>query len=477
MNILFNKLPLLFIWFVVLGSCQQAKITQEETLALKQNQNLIIILTDDMGYGDISAYGNDQFSTPNIDQLAAQGAKLTDFYVPVPYCAPSRATLLTGRFPLRHGMTNNPAPDSGIDSIGISAEEHTLGEVLQSEGYKTKLVGKWHMGHLPEYFPVKHGFDEYYGILYSNDMRPVQIVENLDTVEYPVDQSLLTKKYTEKALEFIRSNKDKPFFLELAHPMPHKPLAASADFYTPDTPNDLYNDVINELDWSVGQIMETLDQQGLADNTIVIFMSDNGPSWGGSTGGLKGMKGRAWEGGTRVPFIIRASGIPQNTTIATPAWSPDVFPTVLSMMGINKPADVALDGEDATGIFRGEKTSHGPIFTMKGQQVMTIRKNEWKLFLQKPRYEQAIGDNYLESWNFRNPDDSTIIAPPPPEQYDPRTSYPGIMPEDLGELPLLFNVKEDPGETKNRAEENPEIVQDLQKEYETFVESIEQGDL
>ena len=168
--------------------------------------NVVIILADDMGYGDISCYNQNQVQTPNIDRLATEGVRFTDFYVPTPYCAPSRATLLTGRFPLRHGMIQNPAPDAGINDIGINAREVTLGNLFQSAGYQTKCIGKWHLGHKPEYFPVKHGFDEYYGILYSNDMRPVQLIENMDTVEYPVDQRFLTQKYTAKALDFIRRN-------------------------------------------------------------------------------------------------------------------------------------------------------------------------------------------------------------------------------------------------------------------------------
>ena len=191
--------------------------------------NVVIILTDDMGYGDISCYNSSQVKTANIDRLAAEGIRLTDFYVPTPYSAPSRATLLTGRFPLRHGLVQNPAPDAGINDPGISAGEVTMGEIFQSEGYKTKCIGKWHLGHKPEFFPVKHGFDEYYGILYSNDMRPVQLIENMDTVEYPVDQNLLTRKYTDKALDFIRRNGSSPFFLYLAHAMPHRLAGTDRD--------------------------------------------------------------------------------------------------------------------------------------------------------------------------------------------------------------------------------------------------------
>jgi N-acetylgalactosamine-6-sulfatase len=168
--------------------------------------NVLIILTDDMGYGDISCYDEQAVSTPHIDKLAEEGVLCTDFYVPTPYCAPSRATLLTGRFPLRHGVIRNPAPDAGIHDVGIAEEEILLGEVFQSKGYRTKLIGKWHLGHRAEFFPVKHGFDEYYGILYSNDMRPVQMIENMDTVEYPVDQAYLTQKYTKEAIRFIRES-------------------------------------------------------------------------------------------------------------------------------------------------------------------------------------------------------------------------------------------------------------------------------
>ncbi len=224
----------------------------------EQKPNVLIILTDDMGYGDISCYAKDAVQTPNIDYLAENGVSCSDFYVPTPYCAPSRETLLTGRFPLRHGLIRNPTPDAGINDIGILPEEITLGEVFQEAGYKTKCIGKWHMGHTEEFFPVKHGFDEYFGILYSNDMRPVQLVENMDTLEYPVDQNLLTKRYTSQAVDFIKRNRKESFFLHLCHAMPHKPLAVSDEFYTPDTPEDLYADVIRELDWLTGEIFKTL---------------------------------------------------------------------------------------------------------------------------------------------------------------------------------------------------------------------------
>jgi len=247
---------IIFTSLVLLTNCSQNRKGEFKN----PRPNVLIILTDDLGYGDISCYSQSDYETPNIDYLAENGVSCTDFYVPTPYCAPSRATLLTGRFPLRHGLIRNPTPDAGIDDIGITDNEITLGEVFQESGYQTKCIGKWHLGHREEFFPVKHGFDEYLGILYSNDMRPVQIVENMDTIEYPVDQNFLTKRYTQEAIDFIRQNRNRPFFLHLCHAMPHKPLAVSDEFYSEETPDDLYTDVIRELDWSTGEIFNTLKE-------------------------------------------------------------------------------------------------------------------------------------------------------------------------------------------------------------------------
>ncbi|GAF81426.1 unnamed protein product, partial [marine sediment metagenome] len=295
--------------------------------------NFILIFADDLGYGDISGFGLKQspFETPNLDRMAAEGAKLTSFYVPTPYCAPSRATILTGRYPFRNGVPFNPAPDSGINDVGLPHSEITIAEALKDAGYTSTCIGKWHLGHTFHYLPRRQGFDEYFGILYSNDMRPVQLVENEKVVEYPVIQATLTKRYTQRALDFIERSfrRNRPFFLYLPHAMPHKPLAASEDFYTPDTPDDLYADVIRELDWSVGQILDKIKKLGLDSNTLVLFTSDNGPSYGGSTGGLRGMKGRTWEGGIRVPMIARWPGrIPAGNVNHSPAGSIDVFPTI-----------------------------------------------------------------------------------------------------------------------------------------------------
>lgn len=442
---------------------------QSEGQTTKQQKlNVVIILTDDMGYGDISCYNNNQISTPNIDRLANEGVRFTDFYVPTPYCAPSRATLLTGRFPLRHGMVQNPAPDAGINDIGLNASEVTMGELFQGAGYRTKSIGKWHLGHKPAYFPVKHGFDEYYGILYSNDMRPVQIVENMDTVEYPVDQRLLTQKYTTQALDFIQRNQSRPFFLYLAHAMPHKPLAASAIFFKDGSSQELYESVIRELDWSTGEVINKLKELNILENTIIIFMSDNGPWYGGNTGGLKGMKATNWEGGTRVPFIIRyPQQFPQGKTINTPCWSPDILPTIMKLAGIKTDPAIMLDGQDISSIIKGKSKKHPPVFTMRDTTIRTIRDGKWKLFLSKPDFYKEPD---LKNWtDKRGPDGTTILAP---FQQATPADYPGIKPVRMAGEMLLFDLEKDPKESIDLSQKYPQIKATLIRKYQDFLNSF-----
>ena len=463
MNQLNHKL--VSIVFIILSACSPTKQpTKQQT-----HPNVLIILTDDLGYGDISCYGQTNYQTPQIDNIAEHGVSCTDFYVPTPYCAPSRASLLTGRFPLRHGLIKNPTPDAGINDIGIEAEEITLAEVFKDAGYATKCIGKWHLGHKPEFFPVKHGFDEYFGILYSNDMRPVQLIENMDTVEYPVDQSLLTKRYTEKAIDFIERNQDNPFFLHLCHAMPHKPLAASERFYTPETPNDLYHDVIRELDWSVGEVMAKLKELNILDNTILIFMSDNGPWYGGSTGGLKGMKATTWEGGIRVPFIMHyAKVFPENTKVDVPCSSMDIFPTLLALTGVNPKQKNSIDGQDITEILKGNETEHLPVFSMHNSDIMSVRKGDWKLFIREPRYWKETD---LSTWkDKRGPDGTTIIAPIK-GQATP-ADYPGLIPLKPEHEIQLFNLRNDPTESNDLSQEKPELVEELMQEYKKFEASL-----
>lgn len=454
------------ILLIVLIGCTSPESTKQKV----PKPNVLIILTDDLGYGDISCYGQKDYQTPHIDNIAEHGVSCTDFYVPTPYCAPSRATLLTGRFPLRHGLVRNPTPDGGINDIGIAQNEITLAEVFHEAGYATKCIGKWHMGHKPEFFPVEHGFDEYFGILYSNDMRPVQLIENRDTVEYPVDQSLLTQKYTNKAIEFIERNQDEPFFLHLCHAMPHKPLAASERFYTPETPNDLYSDVLKELDWSVGEVMNTLKKLDILDNTIVIFMSDNGPWYGGSTGGLKGMKATTWEGGIRVPFILNYPKVfPENTKVNVPCWSPDIFPTLLALTNIIPSKSNKLDGQDITEILKGKQTEHAPVFSMHNSDIMSVRKGDWKLFVREPRYWKETD---LSTWKDKRAPDGTTIIAPIEGQANP-SMYPGLIPFKPENKIQLFNLKDDPTESTDLAKEKPELVAELMEDYKAFEASIE----
>ena len=430
--------------------------------------NVIIIVTDDMGYGEISCYNKNQVQTPNIDLLAKEGVRFTDFYVPTPYSAPSRASLLTGRFPLRHGMVENPAPDAGINDIGLNSGEITMGEYFQSAGYKTKGIGKWHLGHKPEFSPLKHGFDEFFGMLYSNDMRPVNLVENNEVVEDKVDQRILTQTYTAKALDFIEQNKKKSFFLYLAHPMPHKPLAASADFFKGGNTKELYESVIKELDWSTGAIISKLKKAGILENTIVIFMSDNGPWYGGNTNGLKGMKATNWEGGIRVPFIIRyPKQFPKGKTISTPCWSLDILPTLMDVCKIKTDTNVILDGQNIESIIKGKSTIHSPIFSMKGTTIKTIRDGKWKLFVAPSDFYKEVD---LKNWSDpRAPDDSTIIAPF--EQATPN-DYPGVKPNKINGKVLLFDLDKDPSETINLANEYPEVKEKLMQKYEAYLNSL-----
>lgn len=430
--------------------------------------NVIIILTDDMGYGEISCYNPNQIKTPNIDALAEKGVRFVNFYVPTPYSAPSRASLLTGRFPLRHGMVENPAPDAGINN-GLNPAEVTMAELFKGAGYHTKAIGKWHLGHKPEFFPVKQGFDEYYGILYSNDMRPVQIIQNMDTVEYPVDQRYLTQKYTAKALDFIERNQRSPFFLYLAHAMPHKPLAASENFYSQGDFDKLYHGVIRELDWSTGEVMNKLKELGILENTIVIFMSDNGPWYGGNTGGLKGMKATNWEGGLRVPFIIRyPKEFPQGKEVKTPCWSLDILPTLMKLTNIKTDPKIKIDGQDISAIIKGKSTDHSPVFSMKGTTIRTIRDGNWKLFVTKPDYYREID---LKNWkDERGPDGNTIIAPF--IQATP-ADYPGIKPDKMDGEMLLFDLANDPAETTDLSKQYPEVKEKLVRKYNEFLATFQ----
>ena len=435
------------------------------TSAQTDSYNIILIFADDMGYGEVSSFYKDSpFKTPRLDRMAEEGAKLTNFYVPTPYCAPSRGTILTGRYPFRHSLVSNPSPDSGNNNIGLPPSEITIAELLNEKGYATAAFGKWHLGHQEPWLPRSQGFDEYYGILYSNDMYPVQLVHNEEVVEYPVVQAKLSQTYTDLTIDFIKRNKDRPFFVYLPHAMPHKPLAVSDNFYTPDTPNDLYADVIAELDHCVGQVLDVVKEEGLAQKTLVIFTSDNGPNQGGSSGGLRGMKGRTWDGGLKVPFIAHMPGtIPEGIVNTQPAASVDMLPTICSMAGIEVPTDRTIDGKNIFPMLKSSTapSPHDGVFAMKGGKLAWVRSGKWKLHVLNPGSSdmRQLSDEEALTWiDPRAPNGVSIIAP-----FEQAKAYeiPGLMSGDLPGPMMLFNLEADPGEQHNVADEFPEVVQRL----------------
>ncbi len=439
----------------VLGSTACSTATRDASLP-----NIVLIYADDLGYGDLSCFGAKNHKTPRLDELAAGGVRFTHFYVPTPYCAPSRCSLLTGRYPFRSGMVFNPAPDAGINAVGLPAEEVTIAELLKTKGYATTCIGKWHLGHTEQFLPRTQGFDEYFGILYSNDMRPVQIVENERVAVYPVNQTTITRDYTNRAIQFIERNQTKPFFLYLPHAMPHKPLAASEEFYTFETPDDLYSDVIRELDFECGRVFDTLKRLNLEENTLVLFASDNGPWFGGHTAGLRGMKASSFEGGIRVPFIARWPGkIPAGRTCGEIAGVIDVLPTIGGITGIPLPEGRTLDGRDIWPLMTDAAATspHEAIYSMSGPNLATVRAGQWKLHVRQP----ALGPPYLDpaiapTWvDPRGPDGVTLMAQF--EQNNP-SHYPGVRSGEAAVEMMLFDLANDPAEQSNVAAQNPEVV-------------------
>lgn len=406
--------------------------------------NFIIILCDDLGYGDIGVYGHPTISTPNIDRLAEEGLKWTSFYTASSVSTPSRAGLLTGRLPVRSGMCYEGPPRVLTENSqgGLPNEEITIASLLKGKNYKTACIGKWHLGHLPQFLPTNHGFDYYYGIPYGNGMgrmikdgeriNNIPIMRNTEEIERPADQSTLTKRYTEEAIKFLKKNKDKPFFLYLAHTMPHIPLHRSGKFENVSL-RGLYGDVVEELDWSVGKVIRTLKELNLDENTLVIFTSDNGP-WktqklnGGSTGILSGEKGATFEGGMRVPAIFWWPEKIQPGVIMKVGTTLDIFPTFCSLANIPIPKDRVYDGYDLTPVLSGKGNSGRDIvFYYRGTRIFALRKGPYKAhFITKAAY----GEN-------------------DEKMHDP---------------PLLFNLEHDPTEEYNIASQYPEILSEIKQE-------------
>jgi arylsulfatase len=373
----------------------------------KQPPNIILILADDMGFGDLSCFGATQYKTPNLDNLAIQGMRFTHFYVPHAVCSASRASLLTGCYSNRIGISGALNPHS---EIGLAPEEETIANLLKNKGYVTAAIGKWHLGHHEKFLPLQQGFDEYLGLPYSNDMWPLyydntrnipsdykrkltfpelpliknnSIIKELTTIE---DQAELTTLYTETATNFIKRNKDNPFFLYVAHSMPHVPLAVSQKFKG-KSEQGLYGDVLMELDWSVGQIVNTLEENGLTDNTLIIFTSDNGPwlnfgNHAGSTAGLREGKGTSYDGGMRVPCIMKwPKQIPEGEICNTFASTIDILPTIASLTDSPLPLK-KIDGENISSLMKGEKDLNPQrvfYFYYGKNQLEGIYKAGWKL--------------------------------------------------------------------------------------------------
>lgn len=436
--------------------------------------NVIVILADDLGYGDLGCYGHPKFKTPHLDQMAAEGARLTQFNTPMAFCAPTRAALLTGRYPFRCKMNGNPAPDggTGADALALPDTEITLAQLFRDAGYATGMFGKWHLGHKrPEQMPTGRGFEEYLGILYSNDMRPVQLMEGTKSIEDPVVQATLTRRYTARSLDFIERNQSQPFLLYLAHAMPHKPLATTADYYQ-KSGDGLYGDVLMDLDAGIGQVLDKLKELNLDESTIVIFTSDNGPWFGGSTGGLRGMKGSSYEGGYRVPCIARWPGkIPAGHVNDSPAVTMDLFATALAAAGIAPPADRVIDGRDILPLFTSDSESpHSAVYGQQGDRLATIRDARWKLHILPPRDNFANLHKPGERWvDPRGPDGVTILAPD--EQPQP-SDHPGLISGDASRPMQLFDLQTDPGEQHDVAAEHPEIVARLTALYDKMNEDV-----
>ena len=443
-------LIILLVLFLM-ASCAESKKNVTEG----RRPNVIIIFTDDQGYQDVGCFGSPDIETPNLDQMAKEGAKLTDFYAAQAVCSASRAALLTGCYPNRVGIHGALMPNY---PGGLGLSETTIAEMLKAIGYRTAIYGKWHLGDSPQYMPNNHGFDDYFGIPYSNDMwpfhpeqgtkfdfGPLPLYDNENIIDTLEDQSMLTTQITERSVKFIETNKDTPFFLYVAHPQPHVPLFVS-DKFKGKSKRGLYGDVIMEIDWSVGQILNALKANNIDGETLVIFTSDNGPwlSYGTHSGSalpLREGKGTAWEGGQREPCIIRYPGkIPAGQIVETPVMTIDVLPTIAALTGSGLP-EKKIDGKNVWPVITGTsaKSPHEAYFYYyKKNELHGVRYGDWKLYF--PHSYRTL--------NGRDGGEGGL-----PVAYDQNT---------VSEIEL-YNLRTDIGETINVAAENPEIVEKIKK--------------
>lgn len=418
--------------------------------------NFIIVFADDMGYGDLSCYGHPTIRTPHLDRMATEGVRLTSFYAAAPFCTPSRVGLLTGRYPIRTGQYSNLGPGS---RGGLSTDEVTLADALKGLGYRTMCIGKWHLGHTRGYRPTERGFDRFFGLPYSNDMippwvqtdRPLHLFRDTEPVEeHPVNQDTLTERYIAEATSFIQSSGEQPFLLYLPHSMPHLPVHTS-DRFRGTSRAGLYGDVIETIDWGMGEILRTLKQERLDRNTMVVFTSDNGPwldlparmlqkgnePWhAGSPALLRGYKGNTYEGGQRVPCIARWPGrIPAGQTSADIASTLDLFTTVIETAGGTVPQDRKIDGRNILPFFQGKESS--PVtefFYCRSNNLEAVRDGSWKLRLSRHARDDLEADQPL--------------------------------------TPELFDLGLDPSERYNVADRHPDIVDRLDERLRAFGDEL-----
>ncbi len=418
--------------------------------------NIVLIYVDDMGYGDLAITGAYGYDTPNLDHMAGEGMFFTHFYAPQAVCSPSRAGLMTGCYPSRIGFGKNAGPNS---THGLNENEETIASLLKNKGYATAIYGKWHLGHQPQFLPGSHGFDEFYGIPYSNDMWPfhptageyysgLPLYENENIVNEgvtPEDQEQFTTEFTERTIGFIERNKDQPFFIYLAHPQPHVPLFVS-DKFKGKSKQGLYGDVMMEIDWSVGRIVNTLDELGLAGNTLVIFTSDNGPwlnygNHAGSAGGLREGKGGTFEGGQRVPALMMWEGvIPRGTVCNNIVSAIDLLPTIASIARSPLPEN-KIDGINILPLLHGDFDANPRntfYYYYGNNNLQAVRKDDWKLVFAHP------GITY--------------------GSFEPgRDGMPGQVDRNHMFEKGLYDLRRDPGERYNLIEYYPEIAGTLEK--------------
>ncbi|MEZ4810296.1 MAG: sulfatase [Allomuricauda sp.] len=451
------RIYLLLLLSVSLISCRDVKNQKADE---ERPPNIVLIFTDDQGYQDVGVFGSPNIKTPNLDQMASEGVQLTSYYAAQAVCSASRAGILTGCYPNRIGIHNALGPDN---THGINASETTIAEMLKEKGYATAIFGKWHLGHHPKFLPTRHGFDEWFGIPYSNDMWPyhpqqgtifnfpdLPLYENETVIDTLIEQSQLTTQITEHSVDFIKRNKDNPFFLYVPHPQPHVPLFVS-DKFKGKSERGLYGDVIMEIDWSVGQIMKTLKENGLEENTMVIFTSDNGPwlSYGNHAGSalpLREGKGTAWEGGQREPCIIKyPKKLAAGRVVDVPVMAIDVLPTIAEITGAELPETI-IDGKSAWKILTGESkepVQEAYFFYYRVNEMFGVRYGKWKLYFPH-RYRTMDG------------------------QVPGKDGQPGeYRMVDLKEIEL-YDVVNDISETHNVAAEHPDVVAKIEALADTM---------